>query len=583
VDQVTSGQARTGLATQTLRLFRNVDGLRWRGPGHDQVEQAWLRRHQHRGQAIDAAIVHVGAAADPRPPREQDWRLLLQMDAIEELLPEHIQLLVQRTQLQLHAGDIDAAQATLQQAGRWPIEHPDLAFCAGWVHEQRAAMAPDEAARVAELQQAVLHYHRTLAFQGRCILPAADPQATGWLGQLRLGAVLVQLGRYEEAKGCYEQALSEDPDLLEARLGWAEALIGLGSFAQARQALEVLTTEESPPDARLLEACACQGLQLPHQQALEQAQARQDQGWVAPHRRTLLVAMEAVTEDEPSFAFIGGAGRSGTTLFRAMLHAHPRFHCGPEAKLVPMLAQQHEDWQASLGSTLAQAGIDPPLMERALRAYLQTLLTGLGPPGLRVAEKTPHNVAYIALLARIFPRARFIHLLRDGRAVATSLVRQDWTDSATGQPMPYCRDLESAARYWMDVVLRARQQSSHALGRVLELRYEDLVRAPEATMRRALEFLGEPWDAAVLEHDRCSDLVLPAGESSSGEASQAVYSGAVDRWREQLDPSQVASIEAVAGGLLQALGYGRPGPGPTRAEPCDAANLSADRIPHSKL
>ncbi len=259
-------------------------------------------------------------------------------------------------------------------------------------------------------------------------------------------------------------------------------------------------------------------------------------------------------DGEPEPIFIGGAGRSGTTLFRAMLHAHPRIHCGPEAKLVPAISQLRESWLEGMGPDLAEAGVSPELLDRAVRSFLETLLDGLAPAGLRVAEKTPHNLLHTAYLGRLFPRARFLHVIRDGRAVSSSLLQQRWIDPGTGEPLAYCRDALHAIRYWRDVVATVKQQAREVPGRYLELRYERLVAEPEAVMREVLAFLGEPWDPAVLAHHR-GEQSLSSRESSTAAVREAVHTRALEKWRSRLSADELSVIEAEAGPLLRALGY----------------------------
>jgi tetratricopeptide (TPR) repeat protein len=259
-------------------------------------------------------------------------------------------------------------------------------------------------------------------------------------------------------------------------------------------------------------------------------------------------------DGEPDFIFIGGAGRSGTTLFRAMLHAHPRIHCGPEAKLVSTLCRQRDLWMKGMGRDLAEAGVTQQLMDRSVRAFLETLLRGLAPAGVRVAEKTPHNLLHTAFLGQIFPRARFIHVIRDGRSVAASLVRQAWIDPATGKPLAYCETIPNAATYWREIITGVRQQAPAVPGRYLEVRYERLVTEPETVMREVLAFLGEAWDPAVLEHQR-ADVALSSLESSTEAVKAAVNTGAVEKWKKNLSERELSQVVAVAGGLLAELGY----------------------------
>jgi protein-tyrosine sulfotransferase len=258
---------------------------------------------------------------------------------------------------------------------------------------------------------------------------------------------------------------------------------------------------------------------------------------------------------EPDFVFVGGAGRSGTTLFRAMLSAHPDLWCPPERKLVPALAEFHARQGSALAADLDAAGVDAGSLDAAAKAWLTVFLRANAPPGRRIAEKTPHNLLHAAWLGRLFPQARFVHVLRDGHAVAESLVRQRWKDPATGEVVPWCRDLESAARYWATVVHTIRAQAAALPGRYLEVRYEDLVTAPRQAMEVVLAFLGERWDDAVLHHER-APVALSARESSSAAVARPLGTDALDLWRARLSAADRTVVARAAGPILDATGYG---------------------------
>lgn len=256
---------------------------------------------------------------------------------------------------------------------------------------------------------------------------------------------------------------------------------------------------------------------------------------------------------------IGGVPRSGTTLFRAMLHAHPHLHCGPERKLVAPLVRAQREWWQVYGPMLVEANITRAAMDASAGAYLRELLRQSTPPGLRPAEKTPNTLLFLEELGRMLPDARFIQVVRDGRAVAASLVRQDWVDPKNGQKIPYTRDVRAAAEFWLQYLVEVARQIQTVQGRYLEVRYELLVTQPEATLRRVLDFLGEPWDEAVLHHERAG-VQLPDTEASSEAVSHGIHTAALSSWQRQLTAGQVATIEAVAGRGLTALGYLTPRP-----------------------
>ncbi len=252
--------------------------------------------------------------------------------------------------------------------------------------------------------------------------------------------------------------------------------------------------------------------------------------------------------------FIGGVPRSGTTLFRAMIHAHPRLHCGPERKLVAPLVRAQREWWAAFGPVLPAAGVQRRTLDAAAGAYLRTLLAQSTPPGMRPAEKTPNLMLFVGELGRMLPEARFIHVIRDGRAVAASLCRQDWVDPKTGAPVPFTRDLESAARHWAAYLGQVAPQLRQVQGRYLEVRYEQLVRQPRAVMERVLAFLGEPWDDAVLRHEQ-GGAALPATEASSAAVREAVHTRATAAWRTALSTDEIDLLEGIIGPVLRQLGY----------------------------
>lgn len=252
--------------------------------------------------------------------------------------------------------------------------------------------------------------------------------------------------------------------------------------------------------------------------------------------------------------FIGGAGRSGTTLLRTMLDAHPSLHCPPELKLVPIICSLRDGWMNGIGPQLEDAGVSASVIDDAMKAFVETFLLGASQPGTRLVEKTPPNVLVFGYLGQLFPDARFIHVVRDPRAVSRSLASMDWFDSVSGEPLWYTRDIPNAASYWAQSVMHGLRQEVEVAGRVHRVRYEELVQQPRTVMEGLLSFLGEPFDERVLAHEQ-GDLKLSISEASTEAVQEAVHARRVDAWRDEMTPEEIRAVEDGREALMDHLGY----------------------------
>ncbi len=166
----------------------------------------------------------------------------------------------------------------------------------------------------------------------------------------------------------------------------------------------------------------------------------------------------------------------------------------------------------------------------------------------RYGDKTPGYVTGIGLLAEAFPESRFVHIIRDGRDVALGyLDRDEWGPST----------LPDAAFYWASRVERGRA-AGRALGasRYTESRYEDLVDDPEAVTRRLCGFLDLEFEEGMLRfHERGAAFIASTKDPQAfGGLSRPITPGMRD-WRTEMAADDVLRFEAIAGDLLEELGY----------------------------
>lgn len=203
--------------------------------------------------------------------------------------------------------------------------------------------------------------------------------------------------------------------------------------------------------------------------------------------------------------FIGGCDRSGTTLLGSILGSHPACVVTPESpfktEVIARLRGTGEGtgkaaleaigshWRFKIWGHPLPEGLSPGTYAEALSALVASYAVAHGrPPDARWVDHTPNNVRYAPTLLALFPDARFIHIVRDGRAVAASVIPLDWGTSTT----------YFAAPWWVErVAYGLAAESSLGPERVMRVRYEDLVTQPEATIRRVLAFAGLDPDPAV--------------------------------------------------------------------------------------
>ncbi len=271
------------------------------------------------------------------------------------------------------------------------------------------------------------------------------------------------------------------------------------------------------------------------------------------------------------FAIFVGSGRSGTTLFRNVFDSHSELAMAHEAHFVAPLARRRKAYETATGldadALVADLFHDPNFVRQGLdRAAVRSALDVSGAETYadavrtvfslyaakhgkaRYGDKTPGYVIQLDLLGRLFPEARFVHIIRDGRDVAMAyLDRDEWGPST----------MADAAQYWRSRVGRGRRVGSK-LGpeRYREVRYEDMVEDPEGVTRELCAFLDLEFEAEMLDfYRRGSEFAAGTKHPDAFEnLSKPITKGMRD-WRIQMAPDDVALFEAIAGDLLADCGY----------------------------
>ncbi|XP_059398188.1 protein-tyrosine sulfotransferase 1-like [Carassius carassius] len=269
----------------------------------------------------------------------------------------------------------------------------------------------------------------------------------------------------------------------------------------------------------------------------------------------LLQLPEEYNEETP-LIFIGGVPRSGTTLMRAMLDAHPLVRCGEETRVIPRLLAMQASWSHSAHERvrLDEAGVTQEVLDSAVRAFLLEIIVGHGEPAPRLCNKDPFALKSLNYLSKLFPKAKFILMLRDGRATVHSMISRKVT--ITGFDLKSYRDC--LVKWNRAVEVMYDQCLAAADGNCLPVHYEQLVLHPERVMHKLLQFLDLPWDTAVLHHEqfigKAGGVSLSKVELSTDQVIKPVNTEALSKWVGKI-PADVVNDMASLAPMLSRLGY----------------------------
>ena len=269
--------------------------------------------------------------------------------------------------------------------------------------------------------------------------------------------------------------------------------------------------------------------------------------------------------------FIVGSARSGTTLLRVILNAHPAVTVPPESRFVTELSRgtgeirigdflkalenhrQFKSWNLPIDVVRAQMpDRDTVPYGTAIEAVYTAYAKHVGKEIW--GDKTPRYVEHIQFISGLFPDARFVHLVRDGRDVALSYANVPFGPKTVAK----------AAALWAKRV-RLGVSDGRTLGdsRYKEIRYEDLVDAPEETTRSLCAFIGIEFDPDMMEYtEKAPEFVFDKAKTYNPKVLEKPTKSARS-WETEMPAGHQAVFEVVAGDVLDLFEYPRRFPSPS--------------------
>ena len=235
--------------------------------------------------------------------------------------------------------------------------------------------------------------------------------------------------------------------------------------------------------------------------------------------------------------FIVGCQRSGTTVLRLMLDSHPNISCGPETRFLRGLEPiTGEDWHR-----ISRFGFPREYWLAKLAEFFDSFQSEYAAARgkTRWADKSPLYALILPFIWELFPDAQVVHVIRDVRDVTASHRTAFGYKSALGAPLKWQRYIEQTRSAAADA----------PPGLYHELRYEALVADREGTMRTLLDFLGEEWDAGVLDFESKPHDVNPR----YWQRTEKRRAGSTSKRR--LDPVLLTASRVVPRSMRRELGY----------------------------
>ena len=419
--------------------------------------------------------------------------------------------------LQKQGREFEEALQSYQRALDLNVSEPEE------VHVNRAVILADHLHRPDEAE----HELRAALDKNEAYVPAL----------LNLGNLREDLGDRAGARESYERALAVEPDnsLALARLAGVSQAAELDTSLAQR--LRVTMARPDIPQAERADVgFALAGLldaAGQYDEAFETARtanelsraaagpaARYDRAAVENYFDRLIRAFDrpVSSSNEAAFAplFICGMFRSGSTLVEQILAAHSRVRAGGELDLIPALVSNIRNYPESAAAADAQS------VQRWREFYASGL--PVEPTGQRiVTDKRPDNFLHIGLIKMLFPRAKIVHTRRHP---LDNLISLYFLHLDPG--MSYALDLDDSV-HWYGQYLRL-MEHWHALYRadILDVDYDELVRAPRAAIEPLLGFCGLDWEESVLDFHRSRAAVKTA---SVWQVRQPLHARSSGRWR----------------------------------------------------
>lgn len=462
------------------------------------------------------------------------------------------------------------ARELLRQAAVGSPDNPEIRVMAAVA---AYAQADDETARyqLAGLEQSrtvdrdlwlrasvILMQTGALAAAEKMLRKLIESNSLDALARVRLAQLLERANRVDEARGVISDlppsSAQDGPELAEDRLAIEARLAErCGDFVEAEaryRALLVKSPHEHESYPLRFPLARCLDAEQRYDEAMSELQAAHTSQMEFLRRS----ASHILNTGRPAFSiadhgcdpadvlrwnhdnapaadqspvFIVGFPRSGTTLLEQMLDSHPSLQSMDEQPFLQNAIDHLRSAGVSYPEGLADA--TSAQLQAARTYYFSRVDTVLRrDPGRRLVDKNPLNLLRLPGIMRLFPNARVVLAVRHPCDVVLSCYQQHFRAPEFAS---LCSDLNRLAQAYVRAFDFWFTEAGKLAPAAYEIRYERLVSDFENGSRDLIEFLGLPWDTAMLDPSRRARERGYISTPSYAQVSQPVNRSAIDRWR----------------------------------------------------
>ena len=253
--------------------------------------------------------------------------------------------------------------------------------------------------------------------------------------------------------------------------------------------------------------------------------------------------------------FIIGCPRSGTSVFSWALAQHANFWTGPESDFLITLfgrGRLHDAYKQAFDRSdagwLRKQDVGYTEFAANIGLGAETLFASRA-DGARWIDATPGHTLMVPALLHLFPGASVLHIIRDGRAVVSSMI-------SSGFKAHWASDFPTACRTWVHYVRKGLEAAATNPDRILEVRHENLTRRPRSELKRIFAFLGEQPSERSVDLITTKRINSSYGNRAAGDIKQPKDPAAGprrpwDRWTA----GEKDTFAEIAGNTMSELGY----------------------------